>query len=102
MHLSTAGDPHCHGGDWDDGTLAHSDQRLLHRRIVKWREDEQLPTKELPPTFVLIPCDRIKGTCVGFPDILCNNKDNAFFILRKVEEWPRAFEDAALAHLETR
>jgi hypothetical protein len=95
--LCTKGDPCNIGGTWDSGTLAHPDQELIHR-VVKWRQDGECPTTQLPPTTFLVDCSSISGTCVGFPDLLSSNASNEFFVLKEVDEWGTMFAEQAVRH----
>ena len=48
-----------------------------------------------------VDCNSISGTCVAFPDMLCDNANNEYFIVKEVHEWPVLFEQQALRHQQS-
>jgi hypothetical protein len=92
-----------HDGHTDDqGNRAHADQHLMHR-IPKWHGNESeaglAATPASPPTLCVLDCEMIHGTCIAFPDILCEDSTNNFFFLKDTQNWDSLFVDAAIEHL---
>ena len=82
-------DDHNDGHDW--GTLAHPDQKLIHRSSKVHFDGSNWVRcdKTHPPTLQVIPCDSIAGPLVGFPDILLhktNRKTSTDYLLTDDEQ----------------
>jgi hypothetical protein len=90
--LQIGGNPVGNGPEY--GTRAHIDQDMIHRMAI-WREGPMKASPANPASTLLFCCDAISDTCIGFPDILCDNPRNEFFFIAGVSEWPNLFVDAA-------
>jgi hypothetical protein len=87
------------GDNGDYGNRAHIDQFMVHR-IPKWSEEADSSilspaSMEHPPTLKCIACDAISGPCVAFPDLLCSDPHNNFFVMKPSHTWSQLFEDEA-------
>ncbi len=93
--------PHEHYKDnQDEGTLAHVDQKLLHR-IPKGHYDGKqwrAANHDHPPSLLFVDTRSIVSPCIAFPDILSQNSENEFFFIRPVAEWASLFEEEAKRH----
>ena len=87
----------------NEGTLAHVDQRLVHR-IPKghlssgpggsWKRATSL----YPATTLFVDAKSIVSPCLAIPDILSDDSENDFFIIRAVKDWAGLFEEEARKH----
>ncbi len=81
----------------NEGTLAHVDQKLLHR-IPKAHWDGTkwvAATPTCPASLFFVDTKSIVSPCIAFPDILSQNMENEFFFIRPVTEWGLLFEKEA-------
>ena len=80
------------------GTLAHADQRLMHR-IQKGHSSNRrnwVPaTSTHPPSLLLVSPKTVVGPCVGFPDLHHHNNYCDWFFLRPRSDWAAIFQDIA-------
>ena len=103
-HLTETGVPSYdteRGDNWNEGTLAHADQKMIHRLP----KSHELSTGEWVPatagneaTIILVDSRSIVGPCVAIPDLLCENSDNEFFVLRSASDWHELFLREARDH----
>ena len=85
------------GQNQDEGTLAHIDQKIVHR-IPKscFTGGAWVPADpSRPPSFLFVDAKSVQGPCIAVPDLLCPNPTNEFFILRPVNTWSSLFEESA-------
>ena len=89
----------------DEGTLAHADQKLIHRLSKSHEKSpgEWLPsTLEHKPSCLLVDAKSIVGPCIAIPDILADSEMD-FFVLREVKAWHNLFiEEAKMASSKPR
>ena len=95
--LSEEGESPYPGENQNEGTLAHIDQKLLHRvpksclKDGKWIYADQLN----PPSILFVDAKSIVGPCVAIPDLLSPNSTTEFFVLKQVSAWASLFEKSA-------
>ncbi len=84
----------------DEGTLAHVDQKLIHRIPKAHYDGKQWRSAnhDHPPSLLFVDTRSIVSPCIAFPDILCENSKNEFFFIRPVAEWASLFEEEAKNH----
>ena len=103
-HLTETGVPSYdteRGDNWNEGTLAHADQKLVHRlpKSAELESGEWVPaTAQNEATIILIDSKSIVGPCVAIPDLLCENSQNEFFVLRSASDWHELFLREAKDH----
>ena len=83
----------------DQGTLAHVDQRLVHR-IPKGHLDTNSDwvgaSDGQPPSLLLVSPKELAGPCVGFPDLDLDSSNCDWFFLRPRSEWASIFQEVAV------
>ncbi len=85
------------GNNQNEGTLAHIDQKIVHR-IPKssFSNGKWVPAdSSRPPSLLFVDAKSIQGPCIAVPDVLSPNSANEFFILRPVDTWSLLFEESA-------
>ena len=79
---------------WNEGSLAHADQRLIHR-MPKSREvtpgNWTVAKHGEEASCVLVDAKAVLGPCIAIPDLLSDNSENDFFILRSASDWHNLF-----------
>ncbi len=95
--LAEEGMPPYDGSHQNEGTLAHIDQKLIHRvpkssfRAGEWIFADH----QNPAAMLFVDAKSITGPCVAVPDILSNNSANEFFVLKPMSTWASLFEKSA-------
>ena len=92
------------GKNQNEGTLAHIDQKIVHRIPKSSFRDGTWVSADssCPPSFLFVDAKSIEGPCIAVPDVLSPNSANEFFILRPVNEWSSLFEESASEWGETK
>ena len=92
------------GENQNEGTLAHIDQKIVHRTPKSSFRDGTWVSanSSCPPSFLFVDAKSIEGPCIAVPDVLSPNSANEFFILCPVNEWSSLFEDSASEWGETK
>ena len=95
--LADEGVPPYHGPNQNEGTLAHIDQKLIHRVPKSSFSNGEwiFADEENPPSVIFVDAKSIVGPCVAVPDILSANSANEFFVLKSVDTWASLFEESA-------
>ena len=95
--LTNEGVPPYEGPNQNEGTLAHIDQKLIHRIPKSSFKNGQwiFADDQNPPSVLFVDAKSIVGPCVAIPDILSPNSANEFFVLKPVDTWASLFENSA-------
>ena len=97
VKLEETGPPPYKGTNQNEGTLAHIDQKIVHR-VPKGSlagGEWVAASQSHPPSFLFVDAKSLEGPCIGVPDILSPNSANEFFLLRPVNTWATLFEESA-------
>ena len=106
-HLKDEGFPLYPGTHNDEGTRAHTHQKLIHwipKSHKKADGDWVRADKDNPPSPMAVLVGTISCPCLAVPDILAEQGDQPtdFFILKPVNTWGSLFEDEAKEFLSKR
>ena len=95
--LAEEGVPPYHGPNQNEGTLAHIDQKLIHRIPKSSLQNGEwvFANDQNPPSVLFVDAKSIVGPCVAIPDILSPNSANEFFVLKPANTWASLFEESA-------
>ena len=90
--------------DNDEGSLAHADQKIVHRMPKSHRkvDGNWVPaTENDKATPLVLPLQSIIGPCLAVPDLMCKNYYlNKYLMLRPVHEWGDYLAKEAVQHRE--
>ena len=102
--LSEEGVPPYNGPNQNEGTLAHIDQKLLHRVPKSSFQNGSwvFANHQNPPSVLFVDIKSIVGPCAAIPDILSPNPQNEFFVLQPVSTWASLFEESAVEWSRTK
>ena len=98
VKLEETGPSPYEGTNQNEGTLAHIDQKIVHRVPKGSLADGEwvAASQSHPPSFLFVDAKSLEGPCIAVPDILSpNNSANEFFLLRPVNTWATLFEESA-------
>jgi hypothetical protein len=93
------GDPGYVGTHNDEGTLAHVDQKIMHRIPKAHREGNGNWVKannSQPPTLLLVDSKSVHGPCIAFPDILCRESQYDYYFIAPWNTWGGLFIQEAI------